>query len=160
MAARRTDRQKTLGMCHLSRAMAIGTFGPGRSRSRAGSLTGGTALDGWNLKVDFFAKSGLLKIDGQIVPKIFTRLGGGPSPSASTGSESEKILENVTETREDVLKTSEAGEARASESLMPVQIVDLPLLRISERFIGLSGLLEPLFCVFVARISVRVVLEG
>jgi hypothetical protein len=123
-------------------------------------FTGWASFGFRNLDFEFCSKSCIFKADGQVVSKIGPALRIGPFRSARARAKSEEIFENIAESREDILKASEARETRSLQPFMSIKVVKLSLVRIPQDFVGLSRLFEPLFCFFVSRIVVRVVFEG
>jgi hypothetical protein len=118
--------------------------------------------------LDFYlgAKYGILKGNLDIIPEISPlmnprrRLGRSPSAPAEKGVENTgKIPENIFEIPEgrgEILLAS----AHAFHSGEPELIIGSPFLVVGEDLIGLGGLLEFFLSLFIARILIRVILDG
>ncbi len=156
----RADGEKALGMGHLSCAMAVGALRPRRSRSGSRPFTARAAFSPRDLDLSFCPKCRIFKADSQIVSKICSGLSMGLPPSPSTRPKSKKILEYVTEAREDVFETPETGKARSLQPLMPVKVVEFSFLGVPQNLIGFGGLFEIVLGLPVTWVSVGVVLKG
>src|SRR5262249_30849120 len=68
--------------------------------------------------------------------------------------------QDVAENVEDRLRRFEMRKTAAVQSGVTVAVVDTPLVRVTENGVGLGGFLEALRRFRVARVAVRMVLEG
>ncbi len=141
----------------LTRAPAVRT-GLGRGSGRGARAAAGLAvLLARDLNGRLGAGVGLLERDLEIEAQIGAARRPVPTPPAT---EAEEVAEDVGEIREDVGVEPRAGPGLARHAGVPEPIVSGALLGIAEHRVGLGGLLEAFLRGVVARIAVRMVLEG
>ena len=125
------------------------------SRFGAGAIAGLARLMTWYLNFGFESKSGLFKVDRQVVAQVISTSAAAATTPASTTAED--ITEDIAE---DVFKRgpTEASGGKASALLvnsgMAVLIVKGALLSIRENRIGFGKFLEAFFCIFITGIFV------
>ncbi len=108
--------------------------------------------------IGFGPEGGLQEAQGHVVAQVRPAL-ASPPPAAGP-AETEEILEDIAEAREDVVETAESGEPRALQALVPELVVDLPFLGVAQDLVGFRGFLEAVFRLAVAGVPVRMVLQG
>jgi len=81
-------------------------------------------------------------------------------PCSGLESTAKKILEDIAEGGENVVKAPKTLKSCSLKTLMTELVVYLPLLRVAEDLVRLCRLLEPLLSLFIARIAVRMVFKG
>src|SRR4030042_5379457 len=80
--------------------------------------------------------------------------------SASAGRpEPKKVLKYVSKAGENVFKSSKSGKPGAFQTFYSVTIINLPFLRVPENFIGFRGYFKFFLRLFIAGISVWMVLH-
>jgi hypothetical protein len=130
-----------------------------RAWRRAGAGARLTALFPWNLDRALGAGERLVERDLEVESQV----GAARRPAAPAGkaaAEPEKVAENIREVRENVrIEAGSAGPAGSADAGMPEAIVARALVAVAEHRVGFGGFLEPIFRLFVAGISVRMVLQ-
>jgi len=112
-----------------------------------------------NRNTRFRAKNRLLEFQRDIFSQIGTALG----TTASTRTAAEKVseTEKISEDFADILKNRRVKSARSSTAhgSMPEAVVSGTFVRIRQDGIGFAALFEPLFCIRVIGIAIRMKLK-
>lgn len=87
---------------------------------------------------------GLHKRNNQIIAEVITGYWAVITPAGlcSCPAKSEKITEDITETRKYIIKIPRPAVTAVFQAIMPVGIIYLSLLIITEHFVRLSAFLE------------------
>ena len=98
-------------------------------------------------------------------PKISPKFAKISSAPAATAAKAKTATENIAELRENVVEveassTKPAATKAATGGVKAELVILLTLLGVAEHVVGLGSLLELLFGFLVARVLVRVVLDG
>src|SRR5262249_57928366 len=138
----------------LARAPARAAGDGAGARRAPAAVTGRAGLGARDLDVGLRAEGRLLEGQLEVVAEVGAA--AGPAPAAPEEvAEAKEVAEDVAEVRED-----RGVEAAAPEPGVPEAVVALALLGVAEDAVGLGRLLEALLRLLVARVAVRVVLEG
>jgi hypothetical protein len=129
------------------------------ARTATRSFTGPAGITPGQFNLSGRAVHGLHKRDGDIITQIIPGNRTVP-PRPCPFPSAEQIAEQVTETGKDILKITRTLVAATLQAFMPIGIIDLALLDITEDFIGLGTLLKTGLGLLIIRISVRMVLHG
>src|SRR5205085_7334519 len=102
---------------------------------RAAPLATAARVETRDLQVPLGAEDGLLKRDGQVIAQVGPPLRAAPcAPARRAAKEGVELLEDVGEGAEAL----EAAVALTVESGVAKLVVDAPLLRVGEDFVGLT----------------------
>jgi hypothetical protein len=116
-----------------------------------------TRLHSGNFNVRGYACKRFKEVYFQIISQIASRYGAGPG--SSTGGP-EKILEDIRETRENILKPTETLETGSFKAFMTKLVVKLPFFLVAQNLVSFGGLFEILLSLLVTRIPVWMILES
>jgi hypothetical protein len=102
---------------------------------------------------------GLHKRNNQIIAEVITGYWAVITPAGlcSCPAKSEKITEDITETRKYIIKIPRPAVTAVFQAIMPVGIIYLSLLIITEHFVRLSAFLEFGLGFFIIGITVRMI---
>jgi hypothetical protein len=158
LIARPGNTEESLLKTHLALSMACGT---GLRRGAWFSAVSATAFTGAvprNLDFLFRAESSFFKGKGQIVAKVFSSAPSTPPPPSGTKKLSENVSEDIFESRRKV--EAACKRTAITKGRMTELVVLSSFLRIGEDLISFGNVLEFFFCLFVAWVAIRVILQG
>src|SRR5690606_11188287 len=154
------DGEKSLLHADLARTMAGSTgFWPATT-FRTAALTGTAFHMRRHTNFDVRAAHRIFQVKLQGLEQITAAVGTGtPAAPATTEDIANAVAKNITEAGT-ATEAPGAARCRGIHTGMPELVVGRPAVGVRQHFIRFACFLELVFCLFIARIPVRVILHG
>ena len=147
-------------MHYLATALTHGAGGLPSSRFRPTAIALLAFDKGLDLNFFLGAKDRFFKAQGQVIQEIITGAGSGPRPRRTAKPKREKVLKDIAERTEYIIKAAKPLKPRTLQPLMPVGIVYMALLRVVQDLVGLGRFLKVFLGFLVPRIAIGMIFEG